>query len=48
MRSKKIMGTPCAIGKKMEDGSVKAVRCNYDGYVAGAGAILRYSHRVDC
>ncbi|MDD3228933.1 MAG: hypothetical protein PHE09_06900 [Oscillospiraceae bacterium] len=34
------MGTPCAIGKKMEDGSVKAVRCNYDGYVAGAGAIL--------
>lgn len=34
------MGTPCAIGMKMEDGSVKAVRCNYDGYVAGAGAIL--------
>ncbi len=34
------MGTPCAIGMKMEDGSVKAVRCNWDGYVAGAGAIL--------
>ena len=34
------MGTPCAIGMKMEDGSVKAVRCNYDGYVAGAGVIL--------
>ena len=34
------MGTPCAIGKKMEDGSVCAIRCNYDGYVAGAGAIL--------
>ncbi len=34
------MGTSCAIGKKMEDGSVVAVRCNYDGYVAGAGAIL--------
>ena len=34
------MGTPCAIGKKMEDGSVLAIRCNYDGYVAGAGAIL--------
>ncbi len=34
------MGTPCAIGKKMEDGSVLAIRCNYDGYVAGAGVIL--------
>ena len=34
------MGTPCAIGKKMKDGSVLAIRCNYDGYVAGAGAIL--------
>ena len=34
------MGTPCAIGMKMTDGSVKAIRCNYDGYVAGAGAIL--------
>ena len=34
------MGTSCAIGKKMEDGSVRTVRCNWDGYVAGAGAIL--------
>ena len=34
------MGTPCAIGMKMEDGSVLAIRCNYDGYVAGAGVIL--------
>lgn len=34
------MGTPCAIGMKMADGSVHAIRCNYDGYVAGAGAIL--------
>lgn len=34
------MGIPCAIGMKMEDGSVRAIRCNYDGYVAGAGAIL--------
>src|SRR5574344_794808 len=34
------MGTPCAIGMKMEDGSVRAIRCNYDGYVAGAGVIL--------
>src|SRR5574344_1455094 len=34
------MGTPCAIGMKMEDGSVRAIRCNYDGYVAGAGVSL--------
>ena len=34
------MGTPCAIGMKMADGNVHAIRCNYDGYVAGAGAIL--------
>ena len=34
------MGTPCAIGMTMEDGSVRAIRCNYDGYVAGAGVIL--------
>ena len=26
----------------MADGSVKAIRCNYDGYVAGAGAILGF------
>ena len=34
------MGTSSAIGMKMEDGSVRATRCNYDGYVAGAGVIL--------
>ena len=37
---KEIMGTPCAIGIKMADGSVRAIRCNYAGYVAGAGVIL--------
>lgn len=40
MEMKEIMGTPCAIGIKMADGSVRAIRCNYDGYVAGAGVIL--------
>src|SRR5574344_870163 len=39
-RGEIIMGTPCAIGMKMADGSVRAIRCNYDGYVAGAGVIL--------
>ena len=34
------MGTPCAIGMKMANGSVRAIRCNYDGYIAGAGVIL--------
>ena len=34
------MGTPCTIGIKMVNGSVRAIRCNYDGYIAGAGAIL--------
>ena len=34
------MGTPCAIGMKLADGSVSTIRCNYDGYVAGAGVIL--------
>jgi len=34
------MGTPCAIGMKQPDGSVRAIRCNYDGYVADAGVIL--------
>ena len=36
------MGTPCAIGMKMADGSVKAIRCNFDGYTAGAGATLGF------
>ena len=34
------MSTNAAIGLKMADGSVRAVRLNYDGYVAHAGAIL--------
>ena len=34
------MGTPCAIGIKQADGSVRAIRCNYDGYIAGVGVIL--------
>ncbi len=34
------MGTPCAIGMKMADGGVRAIRCNYDCYVTGAGVIL--------
>lgn len=34
------MGTPCAIGMKQADGSVRAIRCNCDGYVVGAGVIL--------
>ncbi len=38
------MGTPCAIGMKMADGSVKAIRCNFDGYTAGAGAILGFRY----
>ena len=34
------MSTNAAIGMKMEDGSVRAVRLNWDGYVGYAGAIL--------
>ena len=34
------MGTPCAIGMKQPDGSVKAIYLHFDGYVARAGAIL--------
>ncbi len=34
------MSTPCAIGIELPDGKVKAVRCHWDGYVAGAGAVL--------
>ena len=34
------MGTSSAIGMKMEDGGVRAIRCNWDGYVAGVGVIL--------
>ncbi len=34
------MSTSAAIGMKMTDGSVKAVRLHWDGYVGHAGAIL--------
>ena len=34
------MSTNAAIGMKMVDGSVRAVRLNWDGYVGHAGAIL--------
>ena len=34
------MGTPCTIGMKQADGSIRAIRRNYDGYVASAGVIL--------
>ena len=34
------MSTNAAIGMKTADGSVRAVRLNYDGYVGHAGAIL--------
>ena len=34
------MSTSAAIGIKLPDGSVKAIRLNWDGYVAHAGTIL--------
>ena len=34
------MSTNAAIGMKMADGSVRAVRLNWDGYVGHAGAVL--------
>ena len=34
------MSTNAAIGMKQSDGSVRAVRLNWDGYVGYAGAIL--------
>ena len=34
------MSTNAAIGMKMADGSIRAVRLNWDGYVGYAGAIL--------
>lgn len=39
-RGEIIIGTPCAIGIKQADGCVRAIRCNYDGYIAGVGVIL--------
>ena len=34
------MSTSAAIGIKLPDGTVRAIRLNWDGYVAHAGAIL--------
>ncbi|MBR5442576.1 MAG: hypothetical protein IKV44_06445 [Clostridia bacterium] len=34
------MSTSAAIGIKLPDGSVKAIRLNWDGYVAHAGTML--------
>ena len=34
------MATSAAIGIKLPDGTVKAIRLNWDGYVAHAGTIL--------
>ena len=34
------MSTPAAIGIRQPDGTVRAIRLNWDGYVAHAGAIL--------
>ncbi len=34
------MSTSCAIGMELPDGTIKAVRCHWDGYVAGVGTIL--------
>lgn len=39
------MGTSSAIGMKMEDGTVMAVRCNWDGYPQGVGRILAGFYR---
>lgn len=39
------MSTACAIGLKMADGAVQAVRCNWDGYQGGAGLILWESYQ---
>lgn len=34
------MLTSCAIGIEQKDGSVRAIRCHYDGYPGGVGAYL--------
>lgn len=34
------MNTSCYIGQLFSDGSVRAVRCHYDGYPTGVGQIL--------
>lgn len=39
------MGTSSAIGMKLDDGTVRAVRCNWDGYPQGAGRLLGEFYR---
>lgn len=34
------MSTRCAIAISQEDGTIKAIYCHHDGYVAGVGTIL--------
>jgi len=38
------MGTSSAIGMKMDDGTIRAVRCNWDGYLQGVGRVLGESY----
>lgn len=39
------MSTPAAIGMKMGDGTVHAVRVNWDGYLSGVGNVLNEHYR---
>ena len=39
------MSTACGIGMKMADGSIKVIRCHWDGYPAGVGVILWESYQ---
>lgn len=34
------MGTKCSIGKEQEDGSVRYIYCEFDGYIDGVGKTL--------
>ena len=38
------MSTSCAIGLALPDGTALAIRCHYDGYPAGVGAILKEAY----
>ena len=40
------MATPCRIGVLNEDGSIRSIYCNYDGYEKGVGQMLA-SHYHD-
>jgi hypothetical protein len=40
----RIVGTHCTIAKEMNDGTVKAVYCNWDGYISGVGKILQENY----